>query len=241
MEQRTFGYFLLLTLSSLLLVVSPSIGQTNQDTTDPSIPVYPLYNGISIGTDLAGIGSKAMGGDFLTAEVSVEANLKNRFFPIAEIGFGTTDTWSDRHTHYKSSAPFFKIGMNYNTMYKKNNIGHLYVGLRYAFSSLTYDINNDNTEGGGEYNPELKDEIWGGFTPSFHHNGLKATMHWFELVCGIKVHVYKQIYMGWSVRMKYKISASPSEHGDPWFVPGFGTYDSSKMGLTYSLIYKLPF
>lgn len=66
---------------------------------------YPLYNGMSVGLDLWGIGSSVFGGDFLSSEVAVDVNLKNRFFPIAELGYGSTDTWSDKGIHYKSNAP----------------------------------------------------------------------------------------------------------------------------------------
>jgi hypothetical protein len=237
MEKKTSKYFILILLSSVFLVTSPSFGQNNEDEKKTPAIVYPLYNGISIATDLVGIGSKVLGSDFLTAEISVEANLKNRFFPIVELGYGSTNTWGDRETHYKGSAPFFKLGMNYNTMYKKDNKGYLYVGLRYAFSPLKYDVFTNDING----NPELNDPIWKENAPAFNHKGLKGNMHWFELVCGVKVHIYKPIYMGWSVRMKRRLSSSSSEHGDPWFVPGFGTFGSSKWGITYSLIYQLPF
>ena len=60
---------------------------------------YPLYNGTSVGLDLWGIGSSVFGGDFLSSEVAVDVNLKNRFFPIAELGYGSTDTWSDKGIH----------------------------------------------------------------------------------------------------------------------------------------------
>ena len=49
--------------------------------------VFPLYNGTFVGVDLYGIGSKAFGGDFLSSEVSVDVNLKNRFFPVVELVF----------------------------------------------------------------------------------------------------------------------------------------------------------
>jgi len=53
--------------------------------------VFPLYNGTFVGVDLYGIGSKAFGGDFLNSEVSVDVNLKNRFFPVVELGYGEVD------------------------------------------------------------------------------------------------------------------------------------------------------
>lgn len=43
------------------------------------VDTIPLYNGTYVGVDLYGIGSKVLGGDFLSSEISVGVNLKNRF------------------------------------------------------------------------------------------------------------------------------------------------------------------
>lgn len=167
------------------------------------------------------------------------------FYPTVDVGFGTTDSWSDTGIHYKSSAPFFRIGVDYNTMAKKKEKNSfLYVGLRYGFSHMKYDISSlaiqDPAFGGEMGNPSQEDGIWGGSVP-YDHPGQKATMQWFEFVAGVRVQIYKSFYMGWAVRMKYKLSASVSEYGNPWMVPGFGKYNSNNIGVTYSLIYKLPY
>lgn len=205
---------------------------------------YPLYNGVSIGLELWGIGSRALGGDFLSSEVSVDVNLKNRFFPIAEIGYGATDTWSDKGTHYKSHAPYFRIGMDYNALFNKRHGHMLLVGLRYGSSHFKYDVEalsiDDPLYGGTVGNPNLEDKIWGGSLP-YEHKGMKASMQWAEFCVGIRAHVWKALYMGWALRFKFKLSASPDEHGDPWYVPGFGKYDSSTLEITYTITYKLPF
>jgi len=214
----------------------------NNSNTPTAVPeqVIPFYNGITVGVDVYGIGSNILGSDFLSGEVNAYANLKNRFFPIVEIGYGKTDTKNDKNIHYKSAAPYFKLGLNYNTMYKKNNAGFLYVGLRYAFSSMSYDISTMWDEE-NDFNPNPNDDVWKEQTPDFNHTGMKASMHWAEFLVGVQVRIYKQFHMGWSVRMKYRVKISPDEYGDPWYVPGFGKYGSSTLGLNYSLIYKLPF
>lgn len=66
---------------------------------------YPLYNGISVSVDLWGPGSKLFGSDFFSSEVAVDVNLKNRFFPIVELGYGNTDTWSDKEYIIKPVLP----------------------------------------------------------------------------------------------------------------------------------------
>ena len=158
---------------------------------------------------------------------------------------GGTDTWSETGIHYKSkAAPFFRIGVDYNTMAKKKEKNsYLYAGLRYAFSSFKYDVStlpaNDPIWGDVIGNPNLEDDYWGGSVP-FSHLGMKGSVQWLEIVLGVKVRIYKNFNMGWSVRMKYKTKASIGEYGAPWYVPGYGKYKSNNMGITYSLIYKLP-
>ena len=209
------------------------------------IDTIPFYNGTYVGVDLYGIGSKLLGGDFMSSEVSIAVNLKNKFIPTVEFGMGGTDTWSETGIHYKSkAAPFFRIGVDYNTMAKKKEKNsYLYAGIRYAFSSFKYDVStlpaDDPIWGDNIGNPSLGDDYWGGSIP-FNHPGMKASVQWLEIVLGVKVRIYKNFNMGWSVRMKYKTSASTGEYGDPWYVPGYGKYKSNNMGITYSLIYKLP-
>lgn len=205
---------------------------------------YPLYNGLSVGVDLWGIGGSVLGSDFLSSEVAVDVNLKNRYFPIAEVGYGTTDTWSEKGTHYQSSAPYFRVGMDYNTLYNKKHGHRLLVGLRYGASSFKYDVEaaspDDPTHGRSPGAANLEDEIWGGTLP-YSHKGMKGSMQWAELCVGIRAHIWKAIYMGWSMRFKFKLSASSDKYGDPWYVPGFGKYGSNTLGVSYSITYKLPY
>jgi len=249
MKQRTLNYSFAKAISFILFFVSGTglyaqNSDSDKDKKDAEKVYFPLYNGLIVSTDIYGLGASVLGSDFLYGEVAVEANLKNRFFPVVEVGYGTTDTYSERGTHYKSSAPYFRIGMNYNTMYKKGNPNFLYVGFRYGFTSFSYDVVSTPAEdpifGGSMENPSITDDIWGGSVP-FSHKGLKASMGWLELLVGVRAHIYKNFYMGWTVRYKRSMNTSLSDYGDPWYVPGYGAYDANRFGITYSLIYKLPY
>lgn len=190
----------------------------------------PLYNGITIGIDAYGIGAKFLGSDFLSTEVSVDVNLKHRFFPVVEFGYGTTDATNDNGIHYKSSAPFGRIGLNYNTMYKKKSDSFLYVGLRYGFTAFKYDVSA----------PIINDGIWSGEIP-FNYNGEKSNAQWLELVVGVKAQVFKSFHMGWALRYRSRLNVKENPNTDAWYIPGFGTNKKSTLGVTYNLIYKLPF
>ena len=103
----------------------------------------------------------------------MEVNLKNRYVPVAEIGYGTTDTTDDgTNIHYKASAPYFRIGMNYNFFFKKPYLpGFLYGGIRYGFTSFSYDVDA----------PTMKDPTWGFPEIPFSYDGIKTTVTWAEL------------------------------------------------------------
>ena len=240
MERKILSSFIVINLVLCLLAGFPVQAQNSNRPPASNPPkeqkkevdeeAFPLYNGVSVSVDLWGIGSKAFGSDFLSSEVAVDVNLKNRFFPIVELGYGSTDAWNDNGTHYKSNAPYFRIGMNYNALFKKKFKNHLFVGLRYAMSSFKYDIAtlsvDDPIYGGGIGNPNQVDDIWGGSLP-FNHKGMKGSMQWFEFCVGIRAHIWKELYMGWGLRFKFRTSSSTGEYGDPWYVPGFGKYGSN--------------
>ena len=254
MERKTLRYSISLLLC--LLIALPGHTQTGTPTDnrpvarkqekkeDKDAPVYPLFNGVDLSVDLWGPGAYLLGSDNLSMEVSADVNLKQRFFPTIEVGYGRSDAWSEDGIHYKTGAPYARIGMDYNFFYKKQHGHMLLVGLRYAMSSFSYDVESlsidDPVYGGGVGNPNITDDIWGGTMPAFSHAGMKGSMHWLEVCAGIRAHIWKGFYMGWGLRYKFRISASTGQYGDPAYVPGFGNYGSSTLGVVYTVTYKLP-
>ena len=207
-------------------------------------PRYPLWNGLEVAVDLWAPGARLLGGDNTQGEVAIAANLHNRYFPIVELGYGKSDTWGDDGIHYEShGAPFFRIGIDYNALYKKAHGHMILVGLRYGFTSFKYDIEQatvtDEVYGGTIGNPNLEDDYWGDASLPYSHLNMKGRLTWIEVVLGIRAHLTPRFYMGWSLRMKYKQSATTGTYGNPQSVPGYGKYGGSTMGVTYTLTYKL--
>lgn len=190
-----------------------------------------FYQGTNIGIDLFGLANKALGGDAISSEVMLEVDLKHRFFPIVEIGYGKIDTTDDDlNIHYKTSGPYARIGLNYNVQYKKKRPGYIYLGLRYAISSFSYDING----------PNLVDPIWKTEIP-FNYKGLDTTFHWAEIVFGLKARIFSKIHMGWALRYKMRLSETSHPNARAHYIPGFGINNSTRLGVTYNIIYQLPF
>lgn len=221
----------LLTLTSL---ASPLYAQQEtKPLTDEQWKALPLYQGAMAGIDVSALASKALGSDIAGTEAFVTINLKNRFFPVAELGYGSIDTTDDEtDIHYKTSAPYLRLGLDYNVFYRKPYLpGYFTVGIRYGFSSFKYDVQS----------PPLTDPNWEGITVPVNYQGVKTNAGWAELVAAIKAHVYKGFHIGFSVRYRTRLSLKKHENSEPYYIPGFGKGGKSNFGITYNLIYKLPF
>lgn len=122
MEQKISKYSTATIVSLLCLIFSlPLQAQQQRPGARPAVKqkakeeikadTIPFYNGTYVGVDLFGLGSKLLGGDFLSSEVNVRVNLKKKFIPTVEIGFGQTDTWSDTGIHIKVPLLIFALGL----------------------------------------------------------------------------------------------------------------------------------
>ena len=234
MKKRLISTYIiaLLVLSNLLMPTSAH-AQEIKILSEDKEEELPFYQGLMVGVDVSGLASKAFGSDAFSSEISIHANLKNRFFPVVEIGYGKTDTTGEEtNIHYQTSAPFFRVGMDYNVFYKKPHLpGYFTVGLRYGFSSFTYDMQS----------PDLVDPNWGHTSIPVTYNDVKSNAGWLELVLGMKTQVYKDFYMGFTVRYRARQSMKKHENTEPYYIPGYGRGKTSNFGITYNLSYRLPF
>lgn len=235
MKRRRISTYIiaLLMMSSLFGLPTTAVAQQKGSIPTDSLQLQSFYQGASIGVDVFGLAGKAFGSDFTSSEVNMEVNLKNRYFPVVEIGYGTTDTVDDEtDIHYKTSAPYFRIGAGYNIFYKKPYLpGKLLVGARLGYSSFSYDVEA----------PTMNDPVWGETSIPVSYQDVKSNACWLELVAEIRTQVYKRFHMGFSIRYKSKFSVKKAENSEPWYIPGFGKNNSSTFGITYNLTYKLPF
>ena len=96
----------LLIASSLLLISAPATGQTPSPTKvkKEEKKETPLYQGTAIGLEIAGLASHLLGSDILSSEIQIQSNLKNRFLPVLEIGYGKADAVNDGTNQLLSSG-----------------------------------------------------------------------------------------------------------------------------------------
>ena len=218
-------YISRLTVSLLLLAMAtPQVhGQKLFKMEKDSIP---LFRGFAVSFNLVGV-AKLMWGDYGEYEGALRINLHDQWFPIAEIGLGKANHENDEVTGltYKTTAPYFRLGMDWNILKNKHQANRLYAGFRYAFTSYKVDI----------IRADLPDPVWQ-TKSGFGVRDMSCSQHWLEAVLGIDAQIFGPLHLGWSVRYKRRVAHNKGTVGNVWYVPGFGLSDKDNIDANFNVI-----
>lgn len=228
-RRRTTSIFISrLAISGILLVAAlsftlPADAQKGkQGKAEPDS--IALFRGFSVSADVVGPVMMAVG-DYGQYEAALHLNLKDKYFPVVEIGYGKANHKEETtQLTYKTSAPYFRIGADFNVLKNKHDIYRLYVGARYAFTSFKYDLDS----------PGVKDPVWGDVTP-YTADGVKCSYHWIEAGLGVDVKIAGPVHLGWSLRYKQRLSANEGPLGKAWYVPGYGETGTTAFGALFNV------
>lgn len=188
----------------------------------------PFISGAAISIDVCGLAMKALDSRFANMEASARLNFKEKYFPIFELGLGDcTREGEENNNVFSTTAPYFRVGMDYN-FNKKHNGNRMFGGIRYAFSSFNYDFEN----------PDFTDEAWGVHDPLVLHD-IKGKAQWAEIVFGVETKLWSIVRLGYNVRYKMRIKQSGNNWGDSWYIPGFGRNGGSAWGGCVNLTFDV--
>lgn len=189
----------------------------------------PLLTGASVSFNLAGalLARTTSSGEY---EGAFRLNLRNRYFPIAEIGWGVADAeGATSHLTFSTHAPYFRLGMDYNLKRDRLSKNRIFIGARYGFSAFSYDVSG----------PDIQDNRWNTTLP-FQHSGIDDQVHWGEALFGLEAQLWKFVHVGWSVRYRLRFYEKDTGIGHAWYVPGFGKNTSSAhFGGTFNIVFDL--
>lgn len=225
--RSTYKYIISLLL--LFCVISVR-AQEKKDSTE--LAKTKLLKGITFQADIASlVGSFLSKGETYSTEGGVQIDINNKFYPIVELGFGGANKLSADNIGFKTNGLFGRIGVDINLLKKKKDAkpsNNLFLaGARIGVTSFSYDVTNVS----------ITDNYWGG-TEIFNYQNQSATKVWFEIVAGVRVEVFKNIYMGWTVRNKNLLNQDKEGKLSSWYVPGFGINASGNWGISYTLGYR---
>ena len=149
--------------------------QERKDSLAKIYPHYPKLTELSLGLNFGDALLMAFGQKYGSFDLSMTLNMWNRFQPVLVFGLGRAkDTPQDMNFTYTGKlSPYFKLGANYNFLFKNEPQYQLYAGVRLGYSTFKYDITDvtiNNYYWGEEgINYELRgvssNALWGANNP----------------------------------------------------------------------------
>lgn len=204
--------------------------------TDSLSPIKKDRYGLRVGVDLFKLTRGFYDKNYQGLELVGDYRLTKKYFLAAEIGTEKKTTLDDR-LNSTATGTYLKAGFDYNAYNNWLDMENIIsIGLRGGFSRFNQELNSYKI-----YNPN---PYWGELpwqTSDAEYNGLTAG--WLEVVAGLKVKVYNNIFVGFSLRMNMLLfDKSPGENFENLYIPGFNrTYDGSfGVGLNYTVSYFIP-
>ncbi len=234
---------LCLTLAAALLAPLNVSAQKKKDKAEKDTVQVPFFHGIAVHADLIGL-IQMKYSDHGQYEVGLRINLKDRYFPAFEMGYGKGDETENyvEESWCKAKAPYFRVGCDFNLLRDKHDIYKLFVGFRYAFTGFNYDMtvleeftSDETPTTDADLDATDEQEDVATTREYVEYDGLKSRYHWLEAVFGVDAKVFGPIHLGWDIRYRRAITKTFDEAGRPWYIPGFGNKKRAGFAANFNL------
>lgn len=214
---KTYGY----SISLLMFFWAGNI--CAQDTIQ-----FPLY--IRAGFDLSGPVIYFSDKNNLSIEGYISYDRSEKMAFIAEAGY-LDYKYLQYNYDYRCKGIFIRTGVDFNLLKPEISKGKYQAGL-----GLHYGLSF--------FKPE---------TPSFSHGnywgdvsssipGKTSMGHFLEVAPGVKTELFKNISIGWTIRLRMLISGGGGKDLRPIYFPGFGNGGKTvNAGFNYYLTVNIPF
>jgi hypothetical protein len=194
-------------------------------------------NKIRLGFDVFKPIKSSSDGDNLNYEIVGDLQITENLYLAAE--YGLTDRLiDDENINFNSNGSFLRFGFDYNMF--KNWVGmdnSIFLGLRYGTSNFSNKIESYNVRNSDAYFSNFVDNNY----QTIDHSNL--TGNWLEIVAGVKVETFNNVYLGFSLRLNKLLSTQKPENFDNLYIPGFNKVTDDNTfgsGFNYTLTYSIP-
>lgn len=186
-----------------------------------------LPTAIRFGPDLITVAKNFTNQNFSGFELNIDADTYRRFYPALDIG-RWKNTIDLGNGTYNTDGNYFKLGVDVNFLLKDLDRNMFFVGLRYGHSSY-----NDNVTF------TSNDPYFGSVSHSYANSGTRG--NWKELTAGVRVKIYKFIWLGMTGRVKLGLNVKGEDVLKTYEVPGYGlTFKNTWYGFNYQILFRIP-
>ena len=235
MKKRQTYLFIISLLIPSSMVFSQAESELNDSLTikDKILNI----NKIRLGFDVFKPIKSSSDGDNLNYEIVGDLQITENLYLAAE--YGLTDRLiEDENINFNSNGSFLRFGFDYNMF--KNWVGmdnSIFLGLRYGTSNFSNKIESYNVRNSDAYFSNFVDNNY----QTIDHSNL--TGNWLEIVAGVKVETFNNVYLGFSLRLNKLLSTQKPENFDNLYIPGFNKVTDDNTfgsGFNYTLTYSIP-
>ena len=221
----------IVSLGCLLLWSQTVLGQSIDTLviTEPKEPVSWRPQALRVGLDLSQIARQIIFDEFTSLyEVHADLGLHN-YFLVADYGHSASRRQQEDFD-YSNQGNYVRLGLDVNFLKDDPNQTAIFFGIRYATSSFDDKLQFDRVD------------AFGSHQLIFETSASKAS--WFEVNAGLKVRIWKGLYLGYTARYKFGLQLKNKEGLIPLDIPGYGLYqidDTDNFGFNYHVFWRFPF
>jgi hypothetical protein len=184
--------------------------------------------GIRFGTDALALVRNSYDKTFKGWEVNADADL-DRYYVAIDYGYWAREFVST-DVQYTNDGTYFRVGVDVNFLTKDPEKNMFFIGGRYGRAVFSERL---------VVGPSKVDPMWGPLGKTSTNDNING--RWFELTTGIRVKMWKMMWMGYTARFKFALSTNEPGEMLPHDVPGFGrTDEESVWGFNYQIFVMIP-
>lgn len=185
-----------------------------------------MPTGVRIGTDVIALVKTSYDETFKGWEVNADVDFYRYYFAV-DYGYWAREYIAD-DGNYSNDGTYWRAGADVNFLTKDPDKNMFFFGMRYGRSIFSENLV-----------VEKIDPIWGPINSSLTNSNVNA--QWFELTTGLRVKIWKMIWMGYTARLKFGLKIDYTPEMLPHDVPGYGRADEeSYWGFNYQIFVRLP-
>jgi hypothetical protein len=129
---------------------------------------------------------------------------------------------------YSNTGTYWRAGVDVNFLNRDPDRNVFFFGFRYARADYSESMSM-----------VFEDPLWGPVDRDYENFHLKA--RWIELTTGLKVKIWKIIWLGYTARMKFGLKTDESLELISHDGPGYGRTDKDTYwGFNYLIMLRIP-
>lgn len=206
-------------ISSLFILIGCAGFSQSADSAKSYLPT-----GIRLGTDLITLGKGQFSNKFNGWELNGDVDF-NRYHVAVDYG-----SWGRslalKNGLYENDGRYWRVGVDVNFLLKDPDRNMFFLGFRYAGTKFNEVLVYEYTDATfGLVNLPLKNT--------------DRTARWGELVTGLRVKIWRELWMGYTGRLKFSVKERGAKSFDTYDIPGYGTLAKDiYWGFNYQIFWR---